>query len=189
MSSPASSGPSGARCKSLAGEASSRRPQQPPERRTDEQRSGGDANALTTSGRIGNAAQPRPSRESSATLLSALRKQPATSAPRPKAALRRKFVLRYSTLAYQHEQPSRIHIGWHSTGSVAFPVRQRVSSFICSAEGQVLPLDREKPYQRWSSGAAVGRRLERIRRDFPPSGKRRQCAKIGGSRSHQSAAM
>jgi hypothetical protein len=36
-----------------------------------------------------------------------------TSAPRPKAALRRKFVLRYPTLEYQHEQPSRIHIGWH----------------------------------------------------------------------------
>ena len=79
----------------LFGGASGLQHQLPPERQTAEQRSGGAANALTTtSGRIGNAAQPRPSRDSSATLLSALRQQPATSAPRPKAALRRKFVLR-----------------------------------------------------------------------------------------------
>ena len=108
---------------------------------------------MLTSGRIGNAAQPRPSRESSATLLvSPVRGNVhgAISAPRPKAALRRKVVLRYPTLEYQHEQPSRIHIGWLSTGSVAVPVRQRVSFIICNAEGQVLPIDRKKPYQRFS---------------------------------------
>jgi hypothetical protein len=40
--------------------------------------------------------------------------------------------------------------GGSTTGSVAFPVRQRVQFRICIAEGRVLPLDRKKPYQRSS---------------------------------------
>jgi len=36
----------------------------------------------------------------------------AISVPRAKAAPRRTLVLRYPTLAYQHEQPSHIHLGW-----------------------------------------------------------------------------
>ena len=40
------------------------------------------------------------------------------------AAPRRKFVLRYPTLEYRHEQPSHILHGRQPKGSVAFPVRQ-----------------------------------------------------------------
>ncbi len=53
--------------------------------------------------------------ESSTTLLVGLACGNACkviSVPRAKAAPRRKFVLRYPTLAYQHEQPSHIHHGW-----------------------------------------------------------------------------
>jgi hypothetical protein len=53
--------------------------------------------------------------ESSTTLLVGLAGGNACKAisdPRAKAAPRRKFVLRYPTLEYQHEQPSHIHHGW-----------------------------------------------------------------------------
>ena len=75
----------------------------------------------------------------------------AISVPRAKAAPRRKFVLRYPTLAYQHQQPSHIHTSGGNQCSVAFPVRQRVSIRTAIAEENVRPLDREKPYQRWRS--------------------------------------
>src|SRR3979411_1190473 len=51
----------------------------------------------------------------------------AISVARAKAAPRRKPVLRYTTLAYQHEQPSHIPSRVATIGSVAFPLRHRLS--------------------------------------------------------------
>ena len=118
---------------------------------------------LLINGRMGNAVQPRPSRESSATLMvnaMCIRARGAISALRPKAALRRKFVLRYPTLAYQHEQPSRIHIGWqlHRLRRVPHPASEEKFNVCNAAEKLLLPLDRKKPYQRWRPLARSKRR-------------------------------
>ena len=79
---------------------------------------------------------------------------PGTSRPQgalcPGSAPRRKYVLRYPTLAYQHEHavanPSRVA----TKCSVAFPIRQRLSITTAVAEKFVRPLDIEKPNQRSS---------------------------------------
>jgi hypothetical protein len=70
------------------------------------------------------------------------------SVPRAKPAPRRKSVLRYPTLEYQHEQPSPHPSRVATIGSVAFRVRQRVFITSVFAEGSMSPLDKEKPYQR-----------------------------------------
>ena len=59
---------------------------------------------------------PQPHGESSETLLvspASITDCGAISDPRPKAAPRPTHVLRYPTLANQHEPPSRFHTGWH----------------------------------------------------------------------------
>lgn len=62
--------------------------------------------------------------ESSSTLLVGPARSNACSAisvPRAKAAPRRKSVLRYPTLAYQHEQPSHILHGWQPSAPSRSP--------------------------------------------------------------------
>src|SRR5450631_1743306 len=92
----------------------------------------------------------------------------AISGPRAKAAPRRKFVLRYPTLEYQHEQPSHIQHGWKPKAPSRSPSRNGLKCTSELAEGRVRPLDREKPYQsRPIFGAA---RTAPIRGLSPQSG-------------------
>ena len=93
-------------------------------------------NDQRSDGRKGNAAQPRPLGNPRQRYWWALRARArsAISEPRAKAAPRRKFVLRYPTLEYQHEQPSHIPSRVATKGSVAFPMRQQVPINTAAAE-------------------------------------------------------
>ena len=81
----------------------------------------------------------------------------AISVPRAKAAPRRKSVLRYPTLEYQHEQPSHILHGWQPQAPSRSPSGNGFLFTSAIAEDWARPLDREKPYQRWRKKRAISR--------------------------------
>ena len=101
--------------------------------------------------RRGNAAQPRPPGNPRQRYWWAVpwrQRLQAISDPRAKAAPRRKLVLRYPTLEYQHEQPSHIHHGWQPLAPSRSPSGNRGSITSAIAEDRARPLDKKKPYQR-----------------------------------------
>lgn len=89
----------------------------------------------------------------------------AISVPRAKAAPRRKSVLTYPTLAYQHEQPSHLQrVANQRLRRAPRPATVLIDICECRGNGCALfALDRERPYQCLSSPAGDSRRLAHVR--------------------------